>query len=93
MPSSVDDDILRFDIAMQITERVDGMDGFDHLGGVKSGHALVEDIVVSGEELEEVTASVKFHHEVEIFGVLKRVAQGGNPVRANAWKSIGRARL
>jgi hypothetical protein len=60
----VEEDVVGFDVAVDVAQPVDRVDGQHHFGQVEFGHILGQPILKLGQERQQVTAAVIIHHQV-----------------------------
>ena len=60
----VEEDVVGLDVAVDVAEAVDGVDGEDHLRDVEPRHLLRQPVLELAEEGQQVAAAVVVHHQV-----------------------------
>ena len=75
---SRDQEVVRFDIAVDTFQCMGRLDTHDHLGNVESCHRLMER-VLADQQTKEVTARHVLHHQVQVGSILEAGYQWHNP--------------
>ena len=60
----VEEDVVRFDVAVDVAQPVDRVDSQHHLGQIEFGHVLGQAILKLGQERQQIPAAVVIHHQI-----------------------------
>ena len=70
----VDEEVVRLEIAVDVAEAVEGVDGDDHLGHVEARLFLFKGSN-GAQKREQISDLTIHHHEVEVLVILERVVE------------------
>lgn len=71
VPGLVEQQVVGFDVAVNVIQFVNGIDANDRLGNVKACHVLGEGIHLNQQPHHVATGHV-FHDQIQVFVVLER---------------------
>ena len=79
MTVGIQQDVVRFNVAMDISQTMHGVDGQHHFHDVELGHVLRQSVFKLAQQRQEVSTAVVVHDKIQIGLVLESEMKVGNP--------------